>query len=293
MTDPKMFQPRANYVPRVAAIHDLCGYGKCSLAVVMPVLAAAGIDVCPVPTALFSAHTGYPHYTFRDTSEDLPAYIDAWQAIDVELDALYSGFLGSGEQIQLILDLAERYPSALRFIDPVMGDNGQPYKTYTEAMCQEMKRLAQVAELLTPNLTEASLLTGLPYEGQAPSQDLIDRLLDALLGLGAKHVVLKGIQQGDTVTNIVASQNGERQSVTGLMHPLRLHGTGDLFCSVLVACLVAGKGLIESTRFATELLYQAVELSSHQPDHQRRGVNFEPLIRDVACFTVDRPHGNR
>lgn len=280
----QLYTPRPDYIPRVAAVHDLCGYGKCSLAVVIPVLSAAGVDVCPVPTALFSSHTGYEHYTFRDTSADLDDYLATWRAIDVELDAIYSGFLGSASQIQTILDLSAQYPTARLFIDPVMGDHGQRYKTYTDEMCSQMGRLAEHADLLTPNLTEASILTGIPYEGQSPSEDTIARLLDALIALGAQSIVLKGIVRRDSVTNLIAGPGLETMAITGPLHPLGLHGTGDLFSSVLIAAIMAGHDLERATSFATDIVYRAMAVSALQPDHRRRGVSFEPLIGEVATF---------
>lgn len=284
--DVQIYEPVPDYIPRVAAVHDICGYGKCSLAVVIPVLAAAGVDVCPVPTAVFSNHTGYESYTFLDTSEQLTEFLAAWQANHVEIDGIYSGFLGSESQIQTILDLSAMYPGALMFIDPVMGDHGVRYKTYTDAMCDEMKRLAQAADVLTPNLTEAAILTGIPYEGQSPGPETTERLLEALLELGSRHVVLKGIQRGETVTNLIAGREIETVGITGMLHPLRLHGTGDLFSSVLIAALMAGRNLEAATRFATDLLYRAMLVSEKQPRHLERGVNFEFLIGDVAGFTA-------
>ncbi len=281
----RLYQGKDKYIPRVAAVHDICGYGKCSLTVAIPVLSAGGIDVCPVPTAIFSSHTMYPAYTMRDTTEDLQKYIDAWANIDVDLDAIYSGFLGSKDQIDIILELKNRYPHALMIIDPVMADHGKMYPTYTQELCDEMKRLAAVADVLTPNLTEASFLTGLPYTGQSPSREEIDRLMDALLELGAKYIVLKGItDNAGSITNFIAGHDIKTSSISGPLYPVSLHGTGDLFASVLSAVLMSGKDLEQATAFATEFVYHAIEISTDQPDYQRRGVNFEPLLGGIAEF---------
>lgn len=122
MTDVTLYDRDPNYIPRVAAVHDMCGYGKCSLTAAIPILSAAGCDVCPVPTALFSAHTRYAVFTFHDTTDILSGYLDAWQKEDVELDGVYSGFLGSPDQVAIIQRLYREYPNALRLVDPVMGD---------------------------------------------------------------------------------------------------------------------------------------------------------------------------
>ena len=196
-TDETLYERDAAYIPRVAAVHDMCGYGKCSLTAAIPILSAAGCDVCPVPTALFSAHTKYKTFTFHDTTDILSAYLDAWRKENVDLDGVYSGFLGSAEQVALIQRLYREYPHALRLVDPVMGDGGAMYPTYTAELCEAMGALADGADVLMPNLTEASILTGRDYPGQDLDDAAVTDLLGALLGLGARNVVLKGIDRGD------------------------------------------------------------------------------------------------
>ena len=176
-----LYQREGGYLPRVAAVHDLCGYGKCSLGIAIPVLSAAGIDVCPVPTSLFSAHTRFPKFYMHDTTPMLGDYLDAWREEGIELDGIYSGFLGSAEQVDAILRLYREYPRALRIVDPVMGDGGAKYPTYTDEMCEAMKGLVDGADVLTPNLTEASIITGIPYESQDVDEKYVRRMMDALL----------------------------------------------------------------------------------------------------------------
>ena len=126
-----LYRREGAYIPRIAAVHDLCGYGKCSLGVAIPVLSAAGCDVCPVPTGLFSSHTAFPGWYMHDTTAMLKDYLTAWKNIGVEIDAVYSGFLGAPEQVDRIRDLYAMYPAALRVVDPVMADHGKVYPTYT------------------------------------------------------------------------------------------------------------------------------------------------------------------
>ncbi len=279
-----LFEPKAQYIPRVAAVHDICGYGNCSLTVAIPVLGVGGIDVCPVPTAIFSSHTQYSDFTMTNT-DNLQAYIDSWQKIGVDIDAVYSGFLGSKDQIDIILELKNRYQDALMIIDPVMADHGKMYPTYTKELCDEMKRLAAKADVLTPNLTEAAFLTDLPYTGQSPSEEEINRLIDALLALGSKYIVLKGItDDAGSVTNIIAGHDIRTSSITGPLYPEYLHGTGDLFASVISALVMAGKSLEEAVAFSTEFVYRSLEVSSHQPEFRARGVSFEPLLGGIAEF---------
>ena len=148
--DVTLYDRDPHYIPRVAAVHDMCGYGKCSLTAAIPILSAAGCDVCPVPTALFSAHTKYAVFTFHDTTDILSGYLDAWRKENVELDGVYSGFLGSPDQVSIIQRLYREYPSALRLVDPVMGDAGQMYPTYTPELCEAMGALADGADVLMP-----------------------------------------------------------------------------------------------------------------------------------------------
>ena len=281
-----LYQRKGGYLPRVAAVHDLCGYGKCSLGIAIPVLSAAGIDVCPVPTSLFSAHTRFPKFYMHDTTPMLGDYLDAWREEGIELDGIYSGFLGSAEQVDAILRLYREYPGALRIVDPVMGDGGAKYPTYTDEMCEAMKGLVDDADLLTPNLTEASILTGIPYEGQDVDEAYVRRVMDALFGMGAKAVVIKGIvHEGEQVIrNYVAVSGGEMDEVSGELLPYMLHGTGDLFASGLTAAVYAGESLSASVEFACALVRHAMQITPDQPDYQVRGVSFESVLGDVTAL---------
>lgn len=289
MTQTVLYNRAANpdYIPRVAAVHDLCGYGKCSLGVAIPVVSAGGCDVCPVPTGLFSSHTAFPGWYMHDTTEILADYLAAWQGIGVEIDAVYSGFLGAPEQVDTIRSLYERYPKALRVVDPVMADHGKVYPTYTPELCQAMAELACDADILTPNLTEAAIILGEPigeeWGGVNISDEEAKRIIDALLAKGAKNVVLKGIQRDDgLIRNFVAGQDCEMFEAKNEYLPFMLHGTGDLYCSCLLAAIMAGKGLQEAVEFAGTLTHDAMIVSSKQPDFKNRGVSFEPLLGQIC-----------
>ena len=284
----KLYQRKGAYIPRVAAVHDMCGYGKCSLGVAIPVLSAAGIDVCPVPTALFSAHTKFPTFYMHDTTDMLNDYLDAWREEGIELDGVYSGFLGSAEQVAVIQRLYREYPGALRIVDPVMGDGGQKYPTYTDELCVAMAGLVDGADVLTPNLTEASILTGIAYEGQDVDEAFVQKNADKLLEMGAKTVVLKGVvHAGESVIrNYIASaaDGGKVDEVSSELLPYMLHGTGDLFASGLTAAVYAGHDLREAVTFAGELVRDAMKITREQPDYEVRGVSFEPTLGKVAAL---------
>lgn len=280
-----LYQRKGSYIPRVAAVHDLCGYGKCSLGVAIPVLSAAGCDVCPVPTSLFSAHTKYPVFHMHDTTEMLPAYLDAWAAEDVALDATYSGFLGSAEQVDAIRRIYREYPGALRVVDPVMGDGGEMYPTYTEELCRAMAGLVEGADVLTPNLTEASILTGIAYEGQDVSDEYVHRIGDALLEMGAEVVVVTGVARGDDlIRNFALGRDGEPCSVASEQLPYMLHGTGDLYASALLAAIMCGRTLAEALEFAGTFVVHAMQITRDQPNYEMRGVSFEPCLGEVCSL---------
>ncbi len=285
-----LYQRENDYIPRVAAVHDLCGYGKCSLGVAIPVLSAAGCDVCPVPTGLFSSHTAFPGFYMHDTTNILEDYVNAWKGIGVEIDAVYSGFLGAPEQVDLIRELYAMYPKALRVVDPVMADHGKVYPTYTPELCQAMAELAAGADILTPNLTEAAIILGEPigdeWAGTDISDDEAHRLVAALVAKGAKHVVLKGIQrEGETVIrNFVGGKDCETRELSNEYLPYMLHGTGDVYASCLLAAVMAGRSLEEAVRFAGGFTHDAMIVSAKQPNFQERGVSFEPLLGQVTAL---------
>ena len=218
----------------------------------------------------------------------LTEYLDAWREEGIELDGIYSGFLGSAEQVDAILRLYREYPGALRLVDPVMGDGGAKYPTYTDEMCEAMKGLVDGADVLTPNLTEASIITGIPYESQDVDEAYVRRMTDALLGMGAKSVVLKGVvHAGEKIIRnyvAVADGDGTVEEVSGELLPYMLHGTGDLFASGLVAAVYAGKDLLSAVRFASELVRHAMQITPEQPDYEVRGVSFESVLGDVTAL---------
>ena len=265
-----LYEREDAYIPRVAAIHDLCGYGKCSLGVAIPVLSAAGCDVCPVPTGLFSSHTAFPGWYMHDTTDILGDYLAAWAGIGVELDAVYSGFLGAPEQVDIIKQVWETYPKALRVVDPVMADHGKVYPTYTPELVEAMGTLANGADILTPNLTEAAIILGREWQGADVDEPTVREMILELRERGAKNVVLKGIEHGDgLIHNYVWGDAIDFTETTNAKLPYMLHGTGDVFASTLLAAVMAGRDLAEATAFATK----------HILDHMRdNGVRIDRLI---------------
>ncbi len=287
-TETYLYERQGAYIPRIAAVHDLCGYGKCSLGVAIPVLSAAGCGVCPVPTGLFSSHTAFPGWYMHDTTDILRDYLDAWRGIDVQIDAVYSGFLGAAEQVDVIRSLYETYPHALRMVDPVMADHGKVYPTYTPELCDAMARLACEADILTPNLTEAAIILDEPIGDEWVGTDITDdqakRMVEALIDKGAKHVVLKGIQrEGENcIHNFIGGVDMDICEASNEYVPYMLHGTGDVYASCVLAAVMAGRDLASAAAFAGDFVHDAMIVSAEQPNFQERGVSFEPLLGDVC-----------
>lgn len=280
-----LYERDGAYIPRIAAVHDLCGYGKCSLGVAIPVLSAAGCDVCPVPTGLFSSHTAFPGFYMHDTTEILADYLKAWRGIGVEIDAVYSGFLGAPEQVDTIRSIYETYPGALRVVDPVMADHGKVYPTYTPELVEAMGQLAEGADILTPNLTEAAIILGREWKGADIGEADVRDTISALRERGAKNVVLKGIDHNDgLIHNYVWGNAVEFTETTNAKLPYMLHGTGDVFASTLLAAVMCGRGLDEATHFAADFTADAMVVSAKQPHFEERGVSFEPLLGKVSAL---------
>lgn len=285
-----IYEREGSYIPRIAAVHDLCGYGKCSLGVAIPVLSAAGCDVCPVPTGLFSSHTAFPGWYMHDTTDILDDYLKAWSGINVQIDGVYSGFLGSAEQVRIIRQLYKTYPQALRVVDPVMADHGKVYPTYTPELCEAMADLACEAHILTPNLTEAAIILGQPIGDQWAGPSISDveagNMVEALLAKGAQNVVLKGIKrEGENVVrNFMAGQDMDLVQVSNEYLPYMLHGTGDVYASCLMAAVMTGKTLEQAARFAGDFTHDAMIVSSQQPDFRARGVSFELILGKVSAL---------
>ena len=270
-------------IKHVAAVHDLCGYGNCSLGVAIPVLSVAGIEVCAVPTAILAAHTAFPIYSFLDTTPELPEYLRVWDEIPIPLDGIYSGFLGSAKQMDILMDYFNRHPELPLFLDPVMGDHGEIYKTYTPEMCKKMRKLTERAKILTPNMTEASILLDFDYPGQKLSSEEAEEILDALLEMGPSFVVLKGIERpGGFIVNAFKGKDSPYEERKNPLRPYALHGTGDLFASIMAGGYFTGKNLADCVELAGSFVAEAIDLSIHQEGFQTRGISFEPMLGQLA-----------
>lgn len=269
--------------PRVAAIHDLSGFGRCSLTVALPILSAMGVQCCPLPTAFLSTHTGgFEGFTFLDMTDEMPKVAAHWKTLDLGFQAIYSGFLGSERQIGIVENFIRdfRRENTVVVVDPVMGDHGAVYQTYTPAMCTGTARLAEMADVITPNLTEAALLLGVRYDelptGEAGCREIVERLsLD-----GRRSVVLTGAVTAPELTGAACfdAVSGGTDLIQTQRVPREFHGTGDVFASVLTGALVQEETLPEAVRQAVEFVRACAQATARSGLPMREGVEFEPLL---------------
>ena len=269
--------------PRVAAIHDMSGFGRCSLTVAIPILSAMGVQCCPLPTAFLSTHTGgFEGFTFLDMTDEMPRVAAHWARLGLEFQAIYSGFLGSERQIGIVEDFIRRFrrPDTVVVVDPVMGDFGRVYQTYTAAMCDGMARLAELADVITPNLTEAALLLGQPYDALPAGEAGLRQITERLSLEGRRSVVLTGasLAPGQTGAVCYDARTGRTQVVQTAYIAHEFHGTGDVFSSVLTGALVRGASLAEAAGEAAGFVRACAERTAAEDLPMREGVDFEPLL---------------
>lgn len=270
-----------NHQRKIAVVNDFCGFGRCSLTVSIPIISAMKLQCCPLPTAIFSNHTGYDSFFYSDYTEHMNAYMEEWAKLDLRFDGILTGFLGSPEQIGIVTRFLETFKTreSIVVIDPVMGDNGKLYPTYAPALAEQMRCLVTYADILTPNLTEACLLTGAEYRTDMDAEDLY-ALCQKLSSMGPQKIVISGLERGDDLENFIYEE--------GKTAVIRVHkvgacraGTGDVFSSIIAADAVKGKSLIESvghaSSFIAKALRRTVELNIPQPD----GICFEEFLCEI------------
>lgn len=273
---------------KIAAIHDLSCFGRCALTVIIPLMSAMGQQVIPIPTALLSTHTGgFEQPYFRDLSDDMVSIVDHLSQLGVKFDAIYSGFLGSARQIAIVEDIIDRFGGDCPvLVDPVMGDDGQLYSTYTDELVQGMARLCRRADIITPNLTEAHFLTGVDIPDHLPNLQAATELAEQLCRrmrneLGVNKIVITGIPFGDRVGNAIMADGEVR--LTSLPRLERsFPGTGEVFTSTLLGEIVRGKSLYDAAEAAQAFTHQTILHSQSSPEPTRNGVLLEALLGELS-----------
>ncbi len=263
---------------RVAAIHDLSGFGRCSLSVILPTLSVMGVQVCPVPTTVFSTHTGgLGSVEQRDLSDFTLPCLEHYRRLGLEFECVYSGFLSSQEQIDHCLKFFSTYQDALAVVDPVMGDHGRPYRTITPQMRSRLGELVRVADIITPNLTEACMLLKIPYFNEGLSRAQAKSLLVRLSELGPNYVVITGAPMASgSIANIgYDRQNNSFWYIDCDYVPVSYPGTGDLFASVLTGGFLTGDSLPMEMGRAAYFVERCIKTTFSYSSDTRYGVMLE------------------
>ena len=292
-TSDRNAQKGGDFVPRLAMINDIAGFGRCSTTVSLPVISVMKVQVCPVPTSVLSNHLGFPLCHFDDYTSHMRDYIKVWGELGLTFDGLYCGFLGNEEQIDIVREFVEMFRPPLFLLDPVMGDHGRAYSSITETHVQKMKELLPLADIITPNVTEACLLTGTPWkDGEWTMQELsglCERLADicqqesvssgeASVGtVSSASIVITGIRQGDSLVNFLWD-DGVYTTVSTPIAGASRPGTGDIFASILAADAVRGETLLSSVQKAANFVGLCIAGSEKAGTPVQEGVVFEKYL---------------
>lgn len=280
---------------KVAAIHDLSGIGRCSLTVILPILSVMGVQCCPVPTAILSSHTGgFGDVVLRDLTDYIVPALNHYKRLDEEFDCIYSGFLASTGQIDHCLDFFKNYNNSLKIVDPVMGDHGKSYKTCTPDLCNRMHELVSIADVITPNLTEASILLGEKYPTAPMTQSQVKSWLVRLSEKGPQIIVITSISlaNGENANIGYDKKNNSFWKIPCDYVPISYPGSGDIFSSVLVGGLLKGDSLPIAMNRATSFAELAIKTTFSYSTEPRNGIMIESCLGWLAQNQTLRDYEN-
>jgi len=264
---------------RILTIQDISCVGQCSLTVALPILSACGLETSILPSAVLSTHTaGFTGYTFRDLTGDMPAIKDHWKKEQLQFEAIYTGYLGSREQISYIRAMFKELKTAsgITVVDPAMADNGKLYPGFDEAYVEAMVALCADADFVVPNITEACFLTGMEFKTQY-DRSYIDGLLAALAEKGMSNVVLTGVSYAEGRTGVVVYEKGVYSYYEHEMLPNSCHGTGDIYASALVGAMMRGKTAVQAAKIAADYTVDCIKETAKLDNHWY-GAAFEPVL---------------
>lgn len=275
-------------IKKSAVINDFSGFGRCSISVALPVLSAMGIQCCSVPTAILSNHTAYPDYFFDSYTQKMPEYISKWKGLGLEFDSIFSGFLGCEEQIEIVRSFIRDFgnKNCHVIVDPVMGDNGKIYTTYTPELCEKMRHLTELADIITPNITEACILAKKAYRGEEISEDFAKKLLEVLCNNGERSVLITGVIDGENVNTCVFDKDTKQMHIVKNRRVKKVYpGTGDLFASVLCGAVTNGSPLLDAAQLAADFVEKTTEYTSKYETDPNDGIAFEPYLYKLTDKT--------
>jgi pyridoxine kinase len=265
---------------RILAVHDISCFGRCSLTVALPIISAAGIETTVLPTAVLSTHTGgFTGFTYRDLTPDILPVVNHWQSLGLDFDSIYTGFLGSFEQVDIVSRIFDMFKTenTLIVVDPVMADYGKLYSIFPSNFPEGMRKLCRKADVIVPNLTEAAFLLDEPYHDGPHTREEIEHILRSLSALGPEYVVVTGVSyDGIQLGSASYDANTGEFSYTGetRIEPM-YHGTGDVFASALVAALLNGRTLAQASAIAVHFTVASISRTKEAATDNRFGVNFE------------------
>lgn len=278
--------PKMQHLPRVAALHDLSGFGRASLTVAIPILSSMGIQVCPLPTAVLSTHTvDYFDYTLLDTTSEIGKILDHWERLNLKFDAVYSGFMANPKQMDFVARCIDNClaPHGLALVDPVLGDNGILDQTMTPQMVEAMRGLVKKAKIITPNFTEAAFLLGEKYKENASLEELIP-WLEGLMAMGPDMVAITSVPSGEPGCMYVAGAQSEPKRMWSIKTrhiPAHYPGTGDAFASVLLGFLLKGEGFAIALDRAVNFVNLGIRTTFAKGTPTREGIALERILNSL------------
>ncbi len=266
---------------RIVTIQDISCLGKCSLTVALPIVSAMGVECAIIPTAVLSTHTMFKNFTFHDLTSEIDPVVDHWENENIVFDAVYTGYLGSFEQIEIVSGVFEKMKAkgSLICVDPAMADNGKLYPAFDEAFALKMAELCANADFVLPNITEAAFMTGSEYK-ECYDEEYVRALILALAAKGAKNVILTGVSFEEGKTGVM-SYNSEKEEFCYYCHeklPVSYHGTGDIFSSTFVGALMNGCSRAEAVAVAADYTAECIRVTLGNGKEKWYGVDFEQCI---------------
>ena len=274
---------------RILTIQDISCLGKCSITVALPIISAMGVEAAILPTAVLSTHTMIPGFVVHDMTKNLLPITKHWKDQNIKFDALYTGYLGSNEEIDIALEIFDDFGSdAMIFVDPVMGDNGKLYPAFDAEYVERNKQLCARADVIVPNITEASLLTGMPYK-ETYDEAYIRELLWGLSGLGAEKILMTGVSLEKGKTGVMGLDSATGQYIRYQNDRIEgaYHGTGDIFSSVLLGGLMRGLETYDAIRLAADYTAETIAVTLGDDKRLWYGVNFEETISKLVSRLGD------
>ena len=269
---------------KVLAINDISCVGRCSLTVALPIISATGVECSVLPTSILSTHTGgFTNFTFFDFTDQMMPIANHWKSLGLKFDAIYTGFLGSKEQIDVVCSISNDFKSEnnLLIVDPAMADNGKMYAIFDMEFAKEMRKLCNMADIIIPNITEACFLTGVEYEQAPHSEEFINKLIDKLGDLDIKSLILTGVSYDNEFVGAISYDyiTKKKDYYKRKIVPEYFHGTGDCFASAFVAAITKGMSLDRASKIAVDFTVESILETIKYPNiDKKHGVCFEEAL---------------